>query len=357
MDQDFFMEKIHLTEIPTALEEFICSFLMGRKKEPAQAEILPIPGDGSTRTFFRIRLLENAISYIAMANPPTTEYAYKENTAYLYIGSHLKRKGIAVPHIYAWDLARGLFILEDFGDHSLQDATKASGDPYQLYQGVIEILLKIQLRGRDGFDVNWTCQSTHYDKTVMRKYEADYFVRAFLEGYLDYHAPKRELGKSFHHIAQMASTAAPVYLMHRDFQSRNIMVMDSEFGILDWQGARLGPLGYDLASLLIDPYVDLEEGIKTRLLDDYLSELRDMDNKLAEEVARTYPYLAIQRNLQILGAFSYLTKVENKTYFESYIPIALDSLRALLEEVGHTSLGPLRSVLGEITLDITPSHV
>ena len=333
------------------------SFLKGRKEEPDKAEIFPVPADGSTRAFFRIRLPGSETSYVAMANPPTTPYAQKENNAYLHIGRHLKKKGLPVPHIHMWDLARGLFILEDFGQLSLHNAMKAADNPYKLYQGVIQLLLEMQVKGREGLDISWTCQTTHYDKVVMLKFESDYFVKAFLEDYLGLPVPKKELDKSFYFIAEMASSAEPAFLMHRDFQSRNIMVRDAGFGILDWQGARLGPLGYDLASLLIDPYAALHDSLKARLLEDYVSGLRRLDRPLAEELLRTYPYLAIQRNLQILGAFAYLTKSRNKPYFQSYIPPALDNLRALLEQVEHRAMGPLRKLVEQITLDITPSHV
>jgi aminoglycoside/choline kinase family phosphotransferase len=179
----------------------------------------------------------------------------------------------------------------------------------------------------------------------MIKYEANYFRDAFLHLYLGLKSEWPELEVTFNHLAEMASRADSNFLLHRDFQSRNIMISDGKIGIIDWQGARLGPLGYDLASLLIDPYVDLPHQDKNTIFEQYLLLIKEHNAAWIESFKRYYPYLAIQRNLQILGAFSYLTKTMEKPYFETYIPAALRTLGDLLHEVNDTELAPLRNLL------------
>jgi aminoglycoside/choline kinase family phosphotransferase len=146
----------------------------------------------------------------------------------------------------------------------------------------------------------------------------------------------------------MSSRAAGHFLLYRDFQSRNIMVRENGIGLVDWQGARRGPLGYDLASLLLDPYVELS-GIEIEHLYGFYRELLvDHDTEMADPFDRYYPYLAIQRNLQILGAFAFLSRERKKTYFEAYIPASLKSLRRLLRELNDPGLSPLRDLLNSL---------
>ena len=122
------------------------------------------------------------------------------------------------------------------------------------------------------------------------------------------------------------------------------MISGGRIGIVDWQAGRLGPLAYDVASLLIDPYTDLPTSTKDLLLDFYLQTLKEHDTALADGFLRLYPYLAIQRNLQILGAFGFLTKVRGKAYFEAYIPPAVRSLNHLLDGLENQALHPLKSL-------------
>jgi len=131
------------------------------------------------------------------------------------------------------------------------------------------------------------------------------------------------------------------------------MFKNDQPGILDWQGARLGPLSYDLASLLIDPYVDLSEHEKKHLYHQYLLLLKEYRSEWIEPFQKYFPYLAIQRNLQILGAFSFLTRVQAKTYFEGYISPALKSLYRLLDELADPKLSYLTDLVrSQVMADI-----
>jgi len=149
-------------------------------------------------------------------------------------------------------------------------------------------------------------------------------------------------------LAETASGAEIDFFLHRDFQSRNIMVSAGKIGILDWQGGRLGPLGYDLASLLIDPYTELSPHDRNEVYRSYLLLIKEHEPGWIEPFKRYFPYLAIQRNLQILGAFSFLTKIRGKRYFEAYIPAALTTLYELLVQVKDPKLSPLEDIVKDI---------
>ncbi len=331
-----------------AMKKFILNFLRAKGENPEDWVFNSLKGDGSKRTFWRIAGSGKGREYIAMANPPIDHACRRENRAYLMIGRHLRRKGAPVPEIYHYDLECGSFILEDMGRASLQDSALSSGDPMPIYEKVLENLFRLQIEGVKGFDPSWCCQTEVYDRSVMRTYESDYFRDAFLYGYLGLKKDWPELEPAFDYLAERASGADNRFFLHRDFQSRNIMISGGDIGIIDWQGGRLGPLGYDLASLLIDPYTALSSWQREELYELYLLLVKNRDARWAAPFEKCYPYLAIQRNLQILGAFSFLTKVMKKDYFEAYIPASLRSLCDLLLQVNDQRLSSLKDLVDDL---------
>lgn len=238
--------------------------------------------------------------------------------------------------------------MEDMGDSSLQDTVSLQKSRIPFYEEVIEILFRLQTKGSEGFETEWCYQTERYDQFVMRRYEADYFRDAFLCNYLGLKKDWPELEAPFNYLAATASRADNQFFLHRDFQSRNIMVSNKKIGILDWQGGRLGPLAYDLASLLIDPYTELSAQERGQLYECYLLLLKKYNSQLLDPFKSHFPYLAIQRNLQILGAFSYLSKVQRRPHFEAYISPALKSLQTLLDEIKDPKLSPLVDVLNSL---------
>ncbi|MCF8063004.1 MAG: phosphotransferase [Deltaproteobacteria bacterium] len=323
---------------------FAATFLERRGvPRPREFDAVHVPADGSQRAFFRIRPRHAPISLIAVENPPFTPFFRRENIAYLEIGNHLRRRGVPVPELFDRDLDRGWFLMEDLGELRLQDAlSSGSGD---LAGAVLEALFHMQTQGAVGFDPAWCCQTARYDRGLMRQYESDYFREAFLEGYLGLDRVRRELEGAFEHLAAVAFSADAGFFLHRDFQSRNILVGDRGPGFVDWQGGRLGPLGYDLASFLIDPYLGLSETEQKRLYTCYADRLRDHDPSLVGRFEQTYPYLAVQRNLQVLGAYAFLSRARRKHFFLAFIPPAARTLQRLLAGLGDPRLRPLQNVV------------
>ena len=302
-----------------------------------------LPGDGSKRIFYR--LSNNQDSFIVMANPPIERNAEKENISYLKIGEHLFRKGIPVACIYRYDLDHGWFIMEDLGKMSLQKTVQNSKNRTGMYKRVVELLIQIQLKGKKDFNPEWCYHTKRYNRFVMEKFESDYFLTYFLKGLHGLNQDLDKLKSSFKHLSYNASLADNNFFLHRDFQSRNLIIKDNKIGIIDWQGGRFGPLQYDLASLLIDPYVGLKKEETTLLYDYYITLLEKCLPNISGSFSRHYPYIAIQRNLQILGAFSYLSKVQGKNGFFVYISPALHSLEGLLKEINDHELKSLRKIV------------
>ncbi len=335
------------------LKGFVVDFARAEGFSREEADWVSIPGDGSPRRFWRIRLQPSEASYIVMENVPSSGYDQRENLAYLKIGRHLFKKGLPLPEIHRYSLEKGWFIMADLGGTSLQVWASRHSNRLPLYKRVIEILFRAQTEGVKGFDPGWTCQTKKYDREVMRRYESDYFREAFLRGYLGLDQDWKCLDDPFEYLADEAGPAGGRYFLYRDFQSRNILIDRDHIGLVDWQGGRLGPLGYDLASLLIDPYVRLRSEEKYSLFRHYLDLLKREQPAETETFERTYPYLAVQRNLQILGAFSFLSRVRGKTYFEAYIPPALKNLSELLNGLNDPGLSGLTDLAASLRASLS----
>jgi len=340
----------------TPLTDFIKSFLKDMGLPFNEYRSVPIAGDGSKRSFMRIIPSYTGNTYVVMENFPANEDLAKENSAYLMINKHIFNKGLPVPEIYRFDLTNGWFIIEDLGNRSLQDYALNNKDRMALYEKTIDILFQFQIEGARDFNTDWCYQTRIYDKSVMRRYEADYFRDSFLSNYLGMKMDWMKLDGQFDYLSSIASRADNQFLLHRDFQSRNIMVNNNQPGILDWQAARLGPLSYDLASILIDPYVNLSAKEKRHLYLQYLSLMKGHEPSWIEPFKGYFPYLAVQRNLQILGAFSFLSRVQGKAYFANYIAPALISLRQLLDELADPKLSYLKDLAHSLVADDQLMH-
>ena len=126
------------------------------------------------------------------------------------------------------------------------------------------------------------------------------------------------------------------------------MVKNNRFYFIDFQGGRLGPVQYDLASLLIDPYVNLSRPVQEILLKFGVKTLSSVIRIDPDKFLSCYQYCAITRNLQILGAFGFLSRIKKKTYFEKYIPNAIKSLQYNLFSFGNSEFPNLTSIMKEI---------
>ncbi len=178
--------------------------------------------------------------------------------------------------------------------------------------------------------------------------ECRYFAEAFLTGYLGIYSNFKDLKAEFSFLADKALESSLNGFMHRDLQSRNIMVKNGNYHFIDFQGGRMGPIEYDLASLLIDPYVSLPYPVQDQLRKYCIEKLLSSVAFDPDKFRTCFKYCSLTRNLQILGAFGYLSKVKGKTYFENYIPAALGTLeKTLSDEVGW-DFPKLKKILGKI---------
>jgi aminoglycoside/choline kinase family phosphotransferase/dTDP-glucose pyrophosphorylase len=298
-------------------------------KHPFKIKLLA--GDGSDRKWFRISAGNNSL--VMADHGIKTDQATSEINSFLSIGRHLFIHNVSVPEIYHEDIFAGLVFLQDLGDTSLQMAVSGKDSHYliSIYQSVIEQFLHMAVHGAHSFDISWTYQTPEYSRELILERECRYFVDAFLSGYLNMDIDFGMLADEFSTLADLALTHSVKGFMHRDLQSRNIMVKDNRIYFIDFQGGRIGPIQYDLASLFHDPYVNLPEHIKNHLLNYCLNKLQIMIEIDTHHFVSGYRFCSVTRLLQALGAFGYLSRIKGKTYFEEYIPVALKILLPQLD--------------------------
>lgn len=301
----------------------------------ADIQVSALTGDGSSRRFWRIGCGNKSLC-LAVAPPSLEAKDMAEAKASRYIGLHLFERGVRVPTQYAWNEEHGVLLFEDLGDSKLyglvlekQGTEEFSGMITPLYKQVLKGLVHMQVQGAEGFDSGWCWDTPSYDKNVMLERESGYFLHAFWQELMGREEPAG-LQEEFIYLADQAALIPAGFFLHRDFQSRNIMLYQDEPYFIDFQGGRLGPLGYDLASLLIDPYVTLSDDFQVELLEIYLDELEEVVPVDRRKFINEYLLLALQRNLQIVGAFAFLSKQRKKVFFSQFLRPALVSLNRLL---------------------------
>lgn len=319
----------------------------------AAAEVLSLPietialkGDGSDRKWYRLKSEKHSL--ILADHGLRTQDSVCEADSFVRIGQHLHSSGVPVPEIRFYDLFSGLVVSEDLGDVHLQDYLKSVRDPLSVYQAVIVLMIDMSVIGKQGFDPAWAYQSAMYDRQIILERECRYFTEAFLQGYLNKQVCYEELEEEFCFLADQILEFGINGFMHRDFQSRNIMVKKQKIYFIDFQAGRIGPIQYDLASLLIDPYMNLSDDFQKKLTSycfEKLSAVMPIDKA---RFHTGYEYCRISRNLQMLGAFGFLSRVKGKTFFEQFIPIALKGLKKRLGEFEDAMFLKLKKILSEV---------
>jgi len=310
-----------------------------------------LAGDGSDRNWYRVKYNDRSliVSDHGICMPQSD--GLLQINAFIHIGKHLSLKSIPLPHIYNYDKLSGMLILEDLGDIHLETKIKEkNSDKFtlKLYKKAIDELIDFSIKGFIDFNKKWAYQTQTYSKELILEKECGYFMEEFIQNYLKLNFSLNDFSKEFNHIAEHALKNGFIGLMHRDMQSRNIMVKNSKIYFIDFQGARSGPLQYDLASLLIDPYVNLKDQIRDELLQYVIEKLKiSLDER--ENFLQCYHYCSLTRNMQILGAFSFLSQTKKRKKFEHYIP---DSIKCLKKLIAYLNMDNKIPKLSKLILSI-----
>ena len=262
----------------------------------------------------------------------------EENVAFLEFSRHFRRHGLPVPEIYAEDLDQGAYLEEDLGDTTLFEflsknraGEKTSSDTLKAYRKVVGFLPRFQVVA--GRDLNYkVCYPrASFDRQSIA-WDLNYFKYYFLR-LAGVPFNEQLLEDDFKRLTKFLLSADVDYFLYRDFQSRNIMLLDSQPYFVDYQGGRKGALQYDIASLLYDAKADLPPELRQELLDHYLNQLAEFIDLDRGRFMRHYYAYVYVRIMQALGAYGFRGLYERKAHFLQSVPYALKNLCWLLDNV------------------------
>jgi len=293
-----------------------------------------ITGHGSDRRFWRMGVGD--WSAVAMISPPEDV----EFDRFTQIAGFLESRDLGGPALLSVAEAEHAVLMEDLGPNSLQALVQGEGRESErvadAYRRTVDHLLELQSATEPAKTQCPFAVDRCLDYDALR-WETDYFREHFLVGHLGLKpADLVELDGEFHALAKTVA-AQPQVLIHRDFQSQNIHLWDGRIRLVDFQGMRLGPLTYDLMSLLLDPYVGLQTGLRAELLERFAASCTGPGDFTTEDIQGMALAAGLQRIMQALGAYGFLGHIKGKRSFLEHIPAGVAVLRGLLDGLGKVS--------------------
>jgi aminoglycoside/choline kinase family phosphotransferase len=290
------------SELPAGLHSFLKAAGWGG------ADVAPLAGDASFRRYFRVR--SGTRSAMLMDAPPPHE----DPGPFLDVGQWLANHGHRAPAIHAEDRARGLVLIEDFGDDRMRDWLDENPQAEEeTYSRAIDALVRLHDSPPGPFPP--------YDMEVYQR-ETGLFTEWYcpLVGLsvdeAGYKAAWEEV------LSPMLPRQDPGVTVLRDYHAENIMLLpDGEQGLIDFQDALVGHPAYDLVSLLQDARRDVSPELERAMLDRYLGQV-DAGPHFEADYAR----LGAQRNAKIVGIFARLWKRDGKPRYLAMIPRVWDAL-------------------------------
>lgn len=329
--------------------ETINEFLI-EKFGAGKYDITRLTGDASDRAYYRVAagagVFSGAETAVAMFMA-----ASQVDLPFLSVGGLLDEAGAPVPRVEGIALERGIVLLEDLGDITLMEAVSGAGDAdwRRFYYEAMDIMIGIQVGGAalQG-KRECVCFGLAFDVEKLM-FEFGFFIDNALrvwKGARLSPALEGELRKEFTNICEELS-AEPRYLCHRDYHSRNLMYRAGKLRVIDFQDARMGPLQYDLASLLCDSYVDMPSGLAEELYSRYPARLEALGGPNVDKGHFDYVYdlMVIQRNIKAAGSFAYLDCVKKLDRYLSRMCECMGHVRAAFER--RPEFARLREILSE----------
>jgi len=299
----------------------------------------PASSDASFRRYFRIAARDGS-TLILMDAPPEKE----DCAPFVHAQQVMAEAGVNVPRIVRQDLAAGFLLLGDFGNTTYLSVLNAQTAP-RLYADATTALIRLQSASRPGV-------FAPYDRALLLR-EMMLFPDWYLARHKDIEPDRAEreiIATAFKAIIDR-TLAQPTVYVHRDYHSRNLMVLDGPAnpGVLDFQDAVYGPITYDLVSLLKDAYIVWDE---ERILDAsirYWEQAKKRGLPVAAEFGSFYTdfeWMGLQRHLKVLGIFARLCYRDGKRRYLDDLPRVLDYTLAVLRR--YSVLAPLRTLLERV---------
>lgn len=289
--------------------------------------LCPASSDASFRRYYRVATRgKTPGSFIVMDAPPELE----DSHTFVEVAKRLAKAQVSVPAVFATDFSEGFVLLSDLGSTTYLDALNAQSAS-GLYRDALDALVRIQV-------LPLAETLPHYDRPLLER-ELRLFPIWYLERHRDHSPTSQEstvLESTFQALIERA-LAQPRVLVHRDYHSRNLMVLPPEEasgnpGILDFQDAVFGPITYDLVSLLRDAYIVWEEEQVLDWCVRYWEAARRAKLPVASDFGefwQDFEWMGLQRHLKILGIFARLHHRDGKDNYLKDLPAVLRYVRAV----------------------------
>ncbi len=322
------------TELPTEINNFIA-----KSVDTRQFECLQLAGDASTRKYFRI--VFNDQSRVLMYWEPFTD---PENYPFLNVLNHFAKNEVRVPKVEASAPELGVVLLEDLGDLTLErkfweNQNQEAAMPF--YGQAIDEIIKIHYQASKPSSPPSVCQQIMFD-TAKFMWEMNYAREHFLEkvgGINLSDKDAKSLQEEFRGICETLHQQ-PKFVCHRDYHSRNLMLKHGKMIVIDFQDARLGPIQYDLVSLVHDSYVNLSPTSIAALKNDYIHKAREVGPKgcIREDFEDIFRLQTIQRCFKACGSFASFLNTRNDTRYLKYIGNTVNLVGRTLHDSGKFPL-------------------
>jgi aminoglycoside/choline kinase family phosphotransferase len=280
------------------------------------ASLRPASADASFRRYFRVDAADGA-SYIVMDAPPPQE----DVRPFIKVAELFGATGVTVPAVLAQDVEQGFLLLSDLGSTTyLQQLNNDTA--HKLYLDAIDALVLLQVQSQP--DV-----LPEYDRVLLQRE-----LMLFPDWYLSKHLGvtlSDEQTATLHKVFDVLlanNLAQPQVYVHRDYHSRNLMVLDKgNPGILDFQDAVFGPITYDLVSLLRDAYVQWDEEMVLDWAIRYWERAKRAGlpvNPDIDAFYRDFEFMGLQRHLKVLGIFARLSHRDGKDAYLKDMPLVME---------------------------------
>jgi aminoglycoside/choline kinase family phosphotransferase len=287
--------------------------------------------DASFRRYFRISRGDvdpagwapRADTLIVMDAPPGKE----DIGPYLKVTSLLEQAGAHVPHVHASDTQRGFIVMEDLGDTQYLSVLRAGRGVDKLYGDALTTLANIQVRGARA-----ATQLAPYDRKELER-ELNLMPEWFLGKHLglELTPEERALVTVTNEVLINEALIQPQVFVHKDFHSRNLMVLEKGGpGVIDFQDALRGPIGYDLVSLLKDCYISWSRERVERWVKGYRRVLGTLGANVGDseyQFLRWFDLIGVQRHVKVLGIFCRLWYRDGKSGYLGDLPMVFDYVR------------------------------
>jgi len=323
---------IHADSRRAALEGWLSERLDG-----ARFALTPASEDASFRRYFRATL-EDGRSYVAMDAPPDRE----DCRPFVHVARLLHEAGVHAPRVHAEDLAQGFLLLSDLGECTYLAAINEGNAP-RLYADAIEALIRWQLATRPA-------ELPCYDEALLRR-EMQLFPDWYVARHLgrELSGPQREALEAIFALLVKSALAQPKVYVHRDYMPRNLMLSDPNPGVLDFQDAVVGPITYDMVSLVRDAFVSWDE---ERVLDwsvRYWESAKQAGLPVDADFGefwRALEWMGLQRHLKVLGIFARINYRDGKPKYLADAPRFIRYARNVAKR--YSALAPLNRLLDEL---------